>query len=458
MKFLNKKNAIFFVIIFFLFFSILYWTPLDWDSAVYIGMGKYIFSFGDSGLWEASRPLLWPIILGLIWKIGLNPVIFGKAISLLFAIGCIFMTYLLGKEVFDENTGLLAAIFIAFTPAFFLAGSQIMTEIPSAFFALTGVYLFIRKRYAYSGILFGLTFMTRFFQIMIFFVFFLFLIYNGYTEKSIKKSSLMLFGFLIPLIPYLALNLIAYQNSLYPFILQYYMTQNTGWPWWEPVSFYFINLIKQNFFVLFYIFGLIFTVKQKKKNAQRILIALAFLLPFILYAFARHKEMRFLIGIFPYLYLMVSYGILCIIGKARTKKAALLVLAILMGIWLVFSFNQFKVGTFDKTYSIYYTYLASERVSAKIWITNPLYLLESDKKAELIYYPAFGTDLAREMQIRILTASHVFFSPCDLSCPPWDETCPKEKNNLFEVINNNFREVYRTRAKECDYYIFTSLS
>jgi len=154
MKFLNKKNAIFFVIIFFLFFSILYWTPLDWDSAVYIGMGKYIFSFGDSGLWEASRPLLWPIILGLIWKIGLNPVIFGKAISLLFAIGCIFMTYLLGKEVFDENTGLLAAIFIAFTPAFFLAGSQIMTEIPSAFFALTGVYLFIRKRYAYSGILF----------------------------------------------------------------------------------------------------------------------------------------------------------------------------------------------------------------------------------------------------------------------------------------------------------------
>jgi hypothetical protein len=36
---------------------------LWWDSTVYLGMAKYIFSSGKIGLWEYFRPLLWPIIL-----------------------------------------------------------------------------------------------------------------------------------------------------------------------------------------------------------------------------------------------------------------------------------------------------------------------------------------------------------------------------------------------------------
>ena len=37
-----------------------------WDSAVYLGMGKHIYSLGEVGLWESSRPLIWPLILGFL--------------------------------------------------------------------------------------------------------------------------------------------------------------------------------------------------------------------------------------------------------------------------------------------------------------------------------------------------------------------------------------------------------
>ena len=57
------------------FFS---YHELWWDSAVYIGMGKFIFSGGQLGLWEHLRPLMWPSFIGFLWKLGFNPVIAGR--------------------------------------------------------------------------------------------------------------------------------------------------------------------------------------------------------------------------------------------------------------------------------------------------------------------------------------------------------------------------------------------
>ncbi|MEK6876668.1 MAG: hypothetical protein AABX63_04600, partial [Nanoarchaeota archaeon] len=69
------KNHKAFLFLFFIFLivklvSLFAAADIWWDSAVYLGMGKYIYSSGDSGLWEASRPLVWPLILGFFWKIG----------------------------------------------------------------------------------------------------------------------------------------------------------------------------------------------------------------------------------------------------------------------------------------------------------------------------------------------------------------------------------------------------
>jgi len=425
-----------------------------WDSAVYIGMGKYIFSFGNAGLWEASRPLILPFILGFIWKVGLSPIIFGKILELLFGVGCIYFTYLVGREIFNYRTGLLASVFVGFTPTFFSASSQLMTGIPSTFFGLTGFYLFIKKRYLYSGLLLGIAFLTRFLQLFIFIFLIIFLIYISKREKLIKNVALIVTGFFIPVIPYLILNLLLYYNPIYPFILQVFMTRYTGWPWFELLSFYFIHLFKQNFFVIFALLGTYLIIKDK--NRTRICVLALFLIFFIFYNSVIHKEIRFAIVFFPYLYLITSYGIFYIINRIKNKKLALVILFLGVFFWLLNVTPQFKVYTFNENYLPYFKYLESVDVSEGIWITNPLYIVESDKKAELIYYPTFDTKRAKEMQKLILKAKHVLFNHCDILCPPWDNRCPAEKEKFISILKNSFQEVYNKKSGECEYNIFTS--
>ena len=65
----NKYPFILIAIFFLLNLYILqFYKNVLWDSSVYIGMGKYIFSLGKIGLWESSRAVVWSLLLGLLWK------------------------------------------------------------------------------------------------------------------------------------------------------------------------------------------------------------------------------------------------------------------------------------------------------------------------------------------------------------------------------------------------------
>ncbi|MCH7516408.1 MAG: glycosyltransferase family 39 protein [Bacteroidetes bacterium] len=149
------KNNISIILIITLFIA-LYYSYIDfnadlwWDSSVYIGMGKYIYSAGNSGLYEASRPLVWHLILGFFWKLGFDVILFGKISVLLFGIGTIILTYLIAHELFDKKIALLSSLLLIFSPTFFLFNSVMLAGIPSAFFFLLGFYLFIKKHYPLS--------------------------------------------------------------------------------------------------------------------------------------------------------------------------------------------------------------------------------------------------------------------------------------------------------------------
>ena len=82
--------------------------------------------------------------------------------------------------------------------------------------------------------------------------------------------------------------------------------------------------------------------------------------------------------------------------------------------------------------------------------------METDKKADLIYYPAFDTLRAKKIQKNILKAQHILFNPCDIPCPPRDKTCPVEKEKLISIIKGNFNEIYHKKSGEWEHYIFTA--
>jgi hypothetical protein len=42
---------------------------VTWDESVYVGLGKYLYSNGASGIYEPFRPILLPLVLGALWKL-----------------------------------------------------------------------------------------------------------------------------------------------------------------------------------------------------------------------------------------------------------------------------------------------------------------------------------------------------------------------------------------------------
>lgn len=439
-----------------LFYKFHFYNDILWDSAVYVEMGKFIFSSGDSGIWESVRPPTWPIILGFLWKLGLNPIIYGKIITYILSTSTIIITYLIGRDLFDEKTALTSTILLAFIPTFFLANSQLMSSIPSTFFAITAVYFFIKQKYFYSGFISGIAFITRFLQLYVFIIFLVFVLVFNYKKRRemIKNYFSILKGFSIPTAVYLILNLILYKNPISPFTLQIYMAKYTGWPWWEPLTYYFKHLLKESYLIFFILAGLLYVVKNKEKK-QMMIISL-FLIYFIFYNLIIHKEMRFLIILMPYLSLITAKGITALTDMINNKLVAIFLIITLLLIFVTRAYPQYWEDPFNENYKSYYTYLNSQGDTGKILTTNPLYLLETNKRAQLIYYPTFDTSRAIEMQTEILNAKHILFNPCDIPCPPWEETCLMEKERFIRIIKDNFEEIYYKENNGCDYYIFTS--
>ena len=100
-------------LIFRLFFEFQHYE-LWWDEVTYIAIGKNIFSYGELGLWEPLRPLFLPVILGFFWKIGLPVILAGRILTLMSTLIVIYFIYILGKKVFNENTGVIASLFVSF--------------------------------------------------------------------------------------------------------------------------------------------------------------------------------------------------------------------------------------------------------------------------------------------------------------------------------------------------------
>src|SRR3989338_103468 len=279
----SLKNHKIFLLIFLVFlivklFSLFIAHDIWWDSAVYLGMGKYIYSSGNVGLWEGSRPLVWPLILGFFWRIGLDAVFFGKLFVALFSLGILLLAYLIALDIFNKKIGIISALFLAFSQTFFLFSNILHAEIPSTFFVLLGFYYFLRKKYSLSGLFLGIAFMTRFFQIFAFFPLALILFYL-FIRKKVPYSDLFYFSlfFLIPVIPYFILNQFLYGNALHPFLLQSFMTKYTGWVFSQPFYFYFANLAKENILALFSVISLVFIFRKPSLNTLSLSLLFLFL-------------------------------------------------------------------------------------------------------------------------------------------------------------------------------------
>ena len=454
---MNKNKGIFIIIAaFFLLgiYSLQFYENIFWDSAVYIGIGKYILSMGKAGFFEPSRPLIWPIFLGLLWKIGLDPVIYGRILGLLFALGCIYLSYKIGKEAFNENIAVLSAFLLAFTPSFFFFSNKILSDIPSLFFSLLAVHLFIKKRLFYSGIFAGIAFMARFIQLGVFISIAAIFLLNRKEYKDFnKKAAYLASGFFIALIPFLAFNLVIHKNPIYPLLLQLFMTKYTGLMYNQQFYFYFINILKENFILILSLAGIFFIFK--KRSAASSLILTLFLLFLMFFSLVPHKEIRFITAFLPYLSIIASYGFYSLIEYVKKDKARLLILASLILLFVVQITPYFKFGEEENKFTLFQNYMAKEDVKEGIWVTNPIYAVYSDKKiSELMYFPVFDDKKISELASESDKAEHILLNSCDLYCEPYFGGCEEKKNDFIGLLKTKFEAVFYEKEGGCESYIF----
>jgi len=456
-----KKNKIIFLLILLFFLAklitILNYKIVWWDSAVYIGMGKYIFSLGKSGFWESSRPLIWPMVLGLIWKTGLNILSAGRILEIIISGMCILFTYLIGIKIFDKKTALLSSLFLAFSPIFFFFSGIMLTETASTLISLIAVYFFIDKKYYTSGIFFGIAFMTRYLQLFALFSVLL-AIFIGKNDEKLKNSKKLLIGLFAAIIPFLILNQILYNNPIFPLSQQLFLSNNSGWTNYHPVSYYFSQLPKENALYLFFIFGAVLAFRRK--NAARRLIAVIFLILFIFFNSIRQKEMRFLIILLPYMYLLAAFSLSNIISRLKNKPAKISLFAVIVLSFLASSaslqaYYKSESGKAD-IYSELRNRLERTETIGKIWISNPAIAVSSDKKIDnLMYYPIFNEEKSNELMQDYKNADFIFVDFCDLACRPNDTKCDESKNNILNIFRKHLTTIYSSDIEGCRQFVFS---
>ena len=454
---LKKHKEISIILLIFLALKLLtlsFYKQLWWDAAVYIGMGKYIHSFGISGFWEPSRPLVWPFLLGFFWKANLDPILFGRIFEIIISCGSILLTYLIGQRIFGKRTGVISAIFLASSSTFFFFSGMMLSEISSTFFVLLAIYYFLENDVFFSGIFFGISFMTRFLQLIPIISFLIVIL----AAKKIKINDLhkLLIGFLIPIMAFLIMNFILYNNPIFPFLEQINLSKNSGWPNFHAISFYFAELFKDNVLYPISFLAILLIFRKKDKTHFQVSLFLAFFLPFLFFNILKQKEQRLLLVIFPYLFILIAFSLEEIVNLlANRRKKVILVFIIVT----VISLNAFFLNKSFANIQIHdYKNFEDEILklkTEKVWISNPIIAAKSNLKiADLIYYPFFDKNKENELKNDVKNVEYIFIDSCDLACKPRDFSCEQDKLDLIGFFGKNFRTELKENVGACNQFIF----
>jgi|GEM_PF-2481137 len=425
----------------------------SWDISSCILMGKYIYSFGKVGLWESLRPILYPAVLGLFWKLGGEPIVWENVLEILFGLGSIYATYLICKTIFDKRTAILSAFFLAFSSTCLIWNDP---RIPSTFFGLISIYSILKNKSFPSGILIAIAFLIHFSQIFLFIYLFVAIIllppFFPFKKQRFIKLRRFVFGFTLIIVPFLISNAIMYKNSLCSFIIYFKAVAAYSYNWYIEPFYYIKYLIAwESPCLIFYIIAIIFIIKRKHYlNGNILIILIVSFLSFIFITIFHTQQLRYLISVVPYLYIISSYGITETYDYLNKKILPLsLLLCIPIVFYLYFGYTNIKNADLQPVkLDIFQRYIQKNESNLKgnIWISNPTMLVYSNlKAAELMYYPIFDINKARELRCSLNSADVILFLSTDFPCahPDNNNECAQEKKQLIEDIISKFDvEVY----------------
>jgi 4-amino-4-deoxy-L-arabinose transferase-like glycosyltransferase len=107
----------------------------------------------------------------------------------LFSTLSVLLVYLISRQFLSKKYSLFAATFIGLDMLFFVNGSIAILDAQAVAFALAGVWLLLKKRYAYSAVMFGIGVLSKETSVLILFGSMLYLFIDYFAKKSSLRSK-----------------------------------------------------------------------------------------------------------------------------------------------------------------------------------------------------------------------------------------------------------------------------
>jgi len=428
--------------------------PLWWDSHVYVNMGKYIFSGGELGIWESFRPLTHPFLLGIFWKLGLDPIVMGKILDTIFSLTAIFLTYKISDKIFNKKIAIFASLIFSFTPVFILMNGLILTEPLAITLGLLGIWFVIKEanmpNLFLSGLFLGLSFMTKFPQGILFGAVGLVLLVK--KEKIfLKLRNLLVYslGFLMVVIPFLIFNFQRYGDYFAPFTAGSWIVTTATWLYDTGFFFYFTNFFIQTPIYLFFFWYLYHFIKLKRwKNYSKLLIILIPVLVLAYFLYVPRKEVRYLTTILPFMAMVVAYSLSYFHQKIKqhpkpviTAKAFVILCIIFTLLPLPHQLHIERAPTFDREIK---TIVADKNITGIILTSDPSLVSAVDLPIVTLDDMDFAPQIyEREKKNFAL----LFINYCDFNCPPQDNGCQESRETLLLEIHQENDEIFSKQFK-----------
>lgn len=168
MKIKREDLILIFIFLFGIFIRILLFRNevfIGNDGASLARLGKNLvengrYAFGENYNWGIFFPPGYPLFIGLMNLFVNNLFLSGKLISLFSNTIGIFLFYLIGKEIYNKESGLFSAFVYAIHPLIFATSMLVATEALFFCFLFLSIYLFmvsIRKNNFFIYILLGIS-------------------------------------------------------------------------------------------------------------------------------------------------------------------------------------------------------------------------------------------------------------------------------------------------------------
>lgn len=411
-----------------LFLILNYLNPvLVWDENAYMANARsHLLPSGTVHYTEDFRfPLLEYVIAG-VWMITGESETAGRAVTVFFTLGLVYVFYLLLHYYFPKRA-LLYTVFFAFSPLMVIWGYKAYTEVMAAFFVILSFYLLLRGLLyeniwflSAAGFVLGLGILSKFPIGLLGISVGIILLW----KRKIIALTMFSLGTLLALLPWMLYNVITYHSPFWDFFAQYAIATYYGAR--DSTLFMLKNTIMMLGLIMIFtvigFFSFFALSERKKKNipANCILCLYVFLFFIYFYFIAKIKHDRYNLLLLPFIYILAYMSIAWIEHFIQNTKKRIIVSRIML---IVLTINALIVFSYQINEELYrarcqqqgaiqqtISYLDNhttpgQTVSSNVWVwfgySNNLraialwtedlsYLLKKDQPAYIIYHNQIG--------------------------------------------------------------------